>query len=117
MNGPGEAGAVVGKKSRGKKDKTHKRERKQFDRPVGAFGIMQAKLADPDGGLTLILGLPYLRFSPAHGTAFDIAGRGLAREQNLLSAVLEAARWVRAGAQAGFCPEPLSEHSSPPLVP
>lgn len=59
--------------------------------------FIPVKLADPLGGLTLLLGLPYLRFSPAHGTAFDIAGRGIASEQNLLAAVLEAARWVRAG--------------------
>jgi 4-hydroxythreonine-4-phosphate dehydrogenase len=63
--------------------------------------FIPVKLADPLGGLTLLLGLPYLRFSPAHGTAFDIAGRGVADEQNLLAAVLEAARWVRAGRGAG----------------
>ncbi len=49
MNGPGEAGAVVGKKSRGKKDKTHKRERKQFDRLVrGLDDLAALELVDVD---------------------------------------------------------------------
>jgi 4-hydroxythreonine-4-phosphate dehydrogenase len=67
--------------------------------------FIPVKLADPLGGLTLLLGLPYLRFSPAHGTAFDIAGRGLANEQNLLMALLEAARWLRAAQGAGALAE------------
>ena len=37
------------------------------------------------------LGLPFLRTSPDHGTAFAIAGQGLAREQSMLAA-LETAR-------------------------
>ena len=42
----------------------------------------------------LVAGLPYLRVSPVHGTAFDIAGKGLADEENLLEALLQAARWT-----------------------
>jgi 4-hydroxythreonine-4-phosphate dehydrogenase len=58
--------------------------------------FIPVKLLDPDGGLTLLAGLPYLRVSPAHGTAFDIAGRGIAREGNLLRALFQAAEWARA---------------------
>jgi len=54
------------------------------------------KLLSGDRGLTLIAGLPYLRISPVHGTAFDIAGRGLARPANLLHAIRQAATWGRA---------------------
>ena len=52
------------------------------------------KLLAPDTGLTLLAGLSYLRLSPVHGTAFDIAGRGLASHANLTAALLQAARWA-----------------------
>lgn len=55
------------------------------------------KLLAADGGVTVIAGLPYLRVSPVHGTAFDIAGQGLADPGNLLGAVRQAAAWARAG--------------------
>jgi 4-hydroxythreonine-4-phosphate dehydrogenase len=38
------------------------------------------------------LGLPFLRTSPDHGTAFDIAGRGLADPSSLIAALNLAAR-------------------------
>jgi len=53
------------------------------------------KLLSADGGVTLILGLPYLRVSPVHGTAFDLAGKGLASPANLIAAVRQAAEWGR----------------------
>lgn len=54
------------------------------------------KLVSQDRGLTLIAGLPYLRVSPVHGTAFDIAGQGRASAENLVQAGLQAAAWARA---------------------
>ena len=51
------------------------------------------KLAAPDTALTVLCGLPYLRVSPAHGTAFDIAGRGVASPRNLIAALRQAAKW------------------------
>ncbi|MBI5432032.1 MAG: 4-hydroxythreonine-4-phosphate dehydrogenase PdxA [Planctomycetes bacterium] len=59
--------------------------------------FIPVKLAAPETGLTLIAGLPYLRISPAHGTAFDIAGKGVASPKNLIVAVRQAAEWARAG--------------------
>jgi 4-hydroxythreonine-4-phosphate dehydrogenase len=53
------------------------------------------KLLSEDGGVTVLAGLPYLRVSPVHGTAFDIAGRGIASHANLVSALLQAAVWAR----------------------
>lgn len=53
------------------------------------------KLLSHDGGVTVIAGLPYLRVSPVHGTAFDIAGRGVANPANLIAALHQAARWSR----------------------
>ena len=57
-------------------------------------GFIPVKLAAPTTGVTVLLGLPYLRVSPAHGTAFDIAGKGLASPENLITALLQAAAWV-----------------------
>jgi 4-hydroxythreonine-4-phosphate dehydrogenase len=53
------------------------------------------KLLARDGGVTVIAGLPYLRVSPVHGTAFDIAGRGLASAAPLIHALMQAADWAR----------------------
>ena len=52
---------------------------------------------EPSGVLaqsSLIAGLPYLRISPAHGTAFEIAGKGVASAASLVSALLQAASWA-----------------------
>ncbi len=57
--------------------------------------FIPVKLAAPGEGVTVLLGLPYLRLSPAHGTAFDIAGTGRADPGNLIVALLEAARLAR----------------------
>jgi 4-hydroxy-L-threonine phosphate dehydrogenase PdxA len=60
-------------------------------------GFIPVKLAAPTTGLTVLLGMPYLRVSPAHGTAFDIAGRGIASPENLIAALLQAAAWCGKG--------------------
>jgi len=59
-------------------------------------GFIPVKLAAPEESVTILLGLSYLRLSPAHGTAFDLAGTGRARATNLVAALREAARLVRA---------------------
>lgn len=61
-------------------------------------GLIPVKLWAPERGLTLLAGLPFLRVSPAHGTAFDIAGRGVADAGNLVTALFQAADWARARA-------------------
>ncbi|MBL8858203.1 MAG: 4-hydroxythreonine-4-phosphate dehydrogenase PdxA [Planctomycetes bacterium] len=53
------------------------------------------KLLAADGGVTVIAGLPYLRVSPVHGTAFDIAGQGKADPANLMHALQRAAEWTQ----------------------
>jgi 4-hydroxythreonine-4-phosphate dehydrogenase len=62
--------------------------------------FIPVKLFAPEGGLTVIAGLPYLRVSPAHGTAFDIAGKAVASPRNLVLALRQAAAWCRGLAQA-----------------
>jgi 4-hydroxythreonine-4-phosphate dehydrogenase len=48
-----------------------------------------------DTGVNLTLGLPFVRTSPDHGTAFDIAGRGTASATSLIAALQMAARLGR----------------------
>lgn len=53
-------------------------------------GLIPVKTLDFHGGVNITLGLPLIRTSPDHGTAFDIAGQGLAREDSLVAALRQA---------------------------
>jgi 4-hydroxythreonine-4-phosphate dehydrogenase len=57
--------------------------------PVKVLGI--------DAGVNITVGLPVIRTSVDHGTAFDIAGTGRADERSLLAALKQAAELVRSG--------------------
>lgn len=57
--------------------------------PVKVLGI--------DEGVNITVGLPVIRTSVDHGTAFDIAGTGKADERSLLAALNQAAELVRTG--------------------
>ncbi len=50
------------------------------------------KALDFDEGVNVTLGLPIIRTSPDHGTAFDIAGQGLANPSSMLAAIKLAAK-------------------------
>jgi 4-hydroxythreonine-4-phosphate dehydrogenase len=50
-------------------------------------GLIPFKLLSFDSGVNLTLGLPFIRTSPDHGTAFDIAGKGKANLQSLKEAL------------------------------
>lgn len=49
--------------------------------------LIPVKMLDFWGGVNVTLGLPIVRTSPDHGTAFNIAGRGLARPDSLIAAI------------------------------
>lgn len=49
--------------------------------------LIPIKTIDFAGGVNLTLGLPFIRTSPDHGTAFDIAGRGIADPTSLIAAL------------------------------
>lgn len=49
--------------------------------------LIPVKMLDFWGGVNVSLGLPIVRTSPDHGTAFDVAGRGVARPDSLLAAI------------------------------
>jgi len=58
-------------------------------------GLIPMKLFDPARAVNVTLGLPWVRTSVDHGTAYDIAGRGVADPANLIEAVRLAARLAR----------------------
>jgi 4-hydroxythreonine-4-phosphate dehydrogenase len=57
-------------------------------------GLIPLKLNAFDQGVNVTLGLPFVRTSPDHGTAFDIAGRGIARPQSTIAAIKLAGELV-----------------------
>jgi len=59
-------------------------------------GLIPVKLLAGGRAVNVTLGLPFLRTSVDHGTAFDIAGRGVADETSLLEAARLAADWALA---------------------
>ncbi|WP_374468603.1 4-hydroxythreonine-4-phosphate dehydrogenase PdxA [Phenylobacterium sp.] len=57
--------------------------------------LIPVKMLDFWGGVNVTLGLPIVRTSPDHGTAFDIAGRGVARPDSLIAAIRLAEQIAR----------------------
>ena len=55
-------------------------------------GLIPMKYLGLDQGVNITLGLPFVRTSPDHGTAFDIAGRGVADPRSFLAALAMARR-------------------------
>ena len=68
--------------------------RSRYDAAVCLYhdqALIPVKMLDFWGGVNVTLGLPIVRTSPDHGTAFDIAGRGIARPDSLIAALRMAA--------------------------
>ncbi|MES2570806.1 MAG: 4-hydroxythreonine-4-phosphate dehydrogenase PdxA [Verrucomicrobiota bacterium] len=57
-------------------------------------GLIPLKLHAFDEGVNVTIGLPYPRTSPDHGTAFEIAGRGIARPESTIAAIRLASELV-----------------------
>ena len=69
--------------------------RREFDVVVACYhdqGLIPVKLVAFGEAVNVTLGLPIVRTSVDHGTAFDIAGRGVANPDSMIAAVLLAAR-------------------------
>jgi 4-hydroxythreonine-4-phosphate dehydrogenase len=62
--------------------------------------LIPIKTIDFAGGVNVTLGLPFVRCSPDHGTALDIAGRGLADPSSLIAALRMARDLARRRAEA-----------------
>lgn len=73
--------------------------RDEFDAVVALYhdqGLAPLKTVDFDQAVNVTLGLPHIRTSPDHGTAYALAGRGLARMTSFANAVAVARRLVAA---------------------
>src|SRR5690606_3846004 len=64
-------------------------------------GLIPVKLLERDEAVNVTLGLPTVRTSPAHGTAFDIAGKNEARADSMKAALRLAAKMARAKRRGG----------------
>ena len=68
----------------------HARARESYDAAVCMYhdqALIPIKTLDFDRGVNVTLGLPFVRTSPDHGTAMDIAGRGLANPGSMIEAL------------------------------
>lgn len=68
----------------------HAEIRRHYDVALCAYhdqALIPLKTIDFYGGVNITLGLPIIRTSPDHGTAFDIAGKGVARADSLKAAL------------------------------
>ena len=68
----------------------HAAARKGYDAAVCMYhdqALIPIKTIDFAGGVNVTLGLPFVRTSPDHGTAYDIAGRGIADPSSLVAAL------------------------------
>jgi 4-hydroxythreonine-4-phosphate dehydrogenase len=91
VSGPWPADTVFGRAARG-----------EFDAVLACYhdqGLIPVKLLAFGRAVNVTLGLPIVRTSVDHGTAFDIAGRGIADAGSMVEAVLLAARLARARTQ------------------
>ena len=67
-----------------------------------------------DHAVNVTLGLPFVRTSPDHGTAFDIAGTGKADPSSLIAALQLAARLARSRRASSGAPRPRRHMSAAP---
>jgi len=78
----------------------HAAARKGYDAAIAMYhdqALIPIKTLDFDKGVNVTLGLPFIRTSPDHGTAFDIAGQGIANPSSLIEALRMA--WEMAGSR------------------
>jgi 4-hydroxythreonine-4-phosphate dehydrogenase len=77
----------------------YRARRGDFDLVVAMYhdqGHGPVKVLGLDAGVNITLGLPFVRTSVDHGTAFDIAGLGVADDSSLTEAIRQAVQWTPA---------------------
>ncbi|MEL7131605.1 MAG: 4-hydroxythreonine-4-phosphate dehydrogenase PdxA [Pseudomonadota bacterium] len=77
----------------------HAAARSRYDVAICMYhdqALIPIKTLDFDRGVNVTLGLPIIRTSPDHGTAFDIAGRGVANPTSMIEAIKRAYDMARA---------------------
>jgi len=68
----------------------HAAARARYDAAIAMYhdqALIPIKTLDFDLGVNVTLGLPFIRTSPDHGTAFDIAGQGIANPSSMIEAI------------------------------
>jgi len=73
--------------------------RAKFDIVIGMFHdqvLIPFKMVAFRSGVNATLGMPFIRTSPDHGTAYDIAGKDIADPESTIEAIKLADRWARA---------------------
>jgi 4-hydroxythreonine-4-phosphate dehydrogenase len=82
----------------------HEAARARYDAALTMYhdqGLIPIKALDFERGVNVTLGLPFIRTSPDHGTAYDIAGTGRANPASLIEALNLAAGMAARRAAAG----------------
>ena len=77
----------------------HAAARRNYDAAIAMYhdqALIPVKTLDFDRGVNVTLGLPFIRTSPDHGTAFDIAGKGIANPTSMIEACRMAWSMARA---------------------
>tara|TARA_R110002096_G_scaffold12152_3_gene44103 strand:+ start:10817 stop:11827 length:1011 start_codon:yes stop_codon:yes gene_type:complete len=78
----------------------HPRARAHYDVAICMYhdqALIPAKTLAFDEGVNVTLGLPFVRTSPDHGTALELAGKGTARPDSLICAIRMANSMITAG--------------------
>ena len=71
----------------------------QYDGVVAMYhdqGLIPVKMVAFDTAVNVTIGLPIIRTSPGHGTAFDIAGQGIANANSMKEAIRVAVKMAKA---------------------
>ena len=79
----------------------HRAYRGDFDVVVAMYhdqGLVPLKMVAFDSGVNWTVGLPFIRTSPDHGTAYDIAGKGVANPSSMLAALQLARKLLKGNA-------------------
>ena len=73
----------------------HKAGKEEFDCVIAMYhdqGAIPLKLHAFETGVNITLGIPFIRTSPDHGTAYDIAGKGIADPRSMMEAIKTAVK-------------------------
>ncbi|MFK7837773.1 MAG: 4-hydroxythreonine-4-phosphate dehydrogenase PdxA [Sulfitobacter sp.] len=77
----------------------HAAARTRYDAAIAMYhdqALIPIKTLDFDKGVNVTLGLPFIRTSPDHGTAFDITGKGIANPTSMIEAIRLAHKMAQA---------------------
>ncbi|KLN60207.1 4-hydroxythreonine-4-phosphate dehydrogenase [Kiloniella spongiae] len=77
----------------------HANAREEYDVAVCMYhdqALIPIKTLDFDNGVNITLGLPFIRTSPDHGTAYNIAGKGIANPSSFIAAIEMAVTMAKA---------------------